>query len=144
MMVNKSLSEPVPRYLEPGGGEYPLRLVAVPSLYTLNSIFLEREELVERRGQAVLLLHPREASARHIKDGDDVTAFNDLAEVPFRVRVTELVAEGIAAVPGVYSLAMTGGRPLVNALHHERLSDIGDATTLNGNTVEVRRTAVDT
>ena len=35
-------------------------------------------------------------------------------------------------------LSLAGSGLLVNALHHQRLSDIGEATTLNDNTVEVR------
>jgi anaerobic selenocysteine-containing dehydrogenase len=137
MIVNEALPDPVPRYIPPYGGEFPLHLVAVPSCYTLNSIFLERDRLVEKRGPAILLLHPRDASARGIRDGDRVTAFNDLAEVPFQAQVTELVAAGSAAVPGIYAAA--DGGTLVNALHHERLSDMGAATTLNDNTIDVRK-----
>ncbi|SFP22239.1 Anaerobic selenocysteine-containing dehydrogenase [Oscillibacter sp. PC13] len=137
MIVNEALPDPVPRYIPPYGGEFPLHLVAVPSCYTLNSIFLERDRLVEKRGAAILLLHPRDASARGIRDGDRVTAFNDLAEVPFQAQVTELVAAGSAAVPGIYTAA--DGGTLVNALHHERLSDMGAATTLNDNTIDVRK-----
>lgn len=137
MLVNEALPEPVPRYVPPHGGEFPLHLVAVPSCDTLNSIFLERDTLVEKRGPAVLLLHPRDASARGIRDGDCVMAFNDLAEVSFRARVSELVTEGSASAPGVYASAE--GELLVNALHHERLSDMGAATTLNDNTIDVRK-----
>ena len=65
-------------------------------------------------------------------------SFNDLAEVEFTAKITSLVAEGTAAAEGVYDRSFTKDGLLVNALHHERLSDIGAATTLNDNTVDVR------
>ncbi|MCB7320837.1 molybdopterin-containing oxidoreductase family protein [Lacrimispora sp. 210928-DFI.3.58] len=138
-ITNHSLPEPVPHYTDCHGGEYPLKLIAVPSCYTLNSIFLERESLVEQKGEAELLLHPADAKARGIEDGDPIKAFNDLAEVNFKARVTGLVAEGAAAAPGIFCSDTTGTELLVNALHHERLSDIGEATTLNDNTIDVRK-----
>lgn len=133
-IVCPELPEPMPRYIPPYGGKDSLHLVAVPSCKTLNSIFLEQQGKTE---EPILLLHPGEAAKRNLADGDCVLACNDLAQVPFRLHVTELVAPGTAAVPGIYVSA--GKYLLVNALHHERLSDMGDATTLNDNTVEVYR-----
>ncbi len=138
-IVNEEMEERVPHYTENYGGEYPLRLVCVPDCHTLNSIFLERDSLVSQRGPAALMLHPEDAACRGIADGDRITAFNDLAEVEFTARITELVAPGTAAASGVFSSDITGTDSQVNALHHARLSDIGKATTINDNAVDVRR-----
>ena len=138
MIYNENLEESMPRYIKSHGGTYPLRLVAVPSAYTLNSVFMDRKDLKSGRGPMALMLHPEDAAARNIGDGSLVTAFNDLAEVEFTAKITPLVAEGTAAAEGVYDRTFTKDGLLVNALHHERLSDIGAATTLNDNTVDVR------
>ena len=138
MIYNENMEESMPRYVKCHGGTYPLRLVAVPSAYTLNSVFMDREDLKSGRGPMALMLHPRDAAARKIADGSLVTAFNELAEVEFTAKITSLVAEGTAAAEGVYDRSFTKDGLLVNALHHERLSDIGAATTLNDNTVDVR------
>jgi anaerobic selenocysteine-containing dehydrogenase len=138
-ILNHSLKTPVPHYLESYGGAWPLRLIAAPSSKTLNSTFLEREELVARRGPMTLAIHPDDAAPRGISDGDAVTSFNDLGEVAFTARVTPLVARGAVAAEGVFARAQSGNGNLVNTLHHERLSDIGEATTLNDNTVDVRK-----
>ncbi|MFQ9701559.1 MAG: molybdopterin dinucleotide binding domain-containing protein [Enterocloster clostridioformis] len=53
--------------------------MAVPSAYTLNSVFMDREDLSSGRGPMTLMLHPRDAAARKIADGSHVTAFNELA-----------------------------------------------------------------
>ena len=137
MIVNSAQPNPVPCYLPCHGGDYPLKLIAVPNQYTLNSIFLEREDLTEKRGSMELLIHPSDAGVRGIKDGGRVIAFNELAEVAFTARVTPLIAPGSAAAAGVYSMDASANGLLVNALHHQRLSDIGAATTLNDNTIDV-------
>jgi anaerobic selenocysteine-containing dehydrogenase len=137
-IINSTLKDPVPHYQECHGGSYPLRLIAVPSSETLNSIFLEREELVQSRGSMFLEIHPDDAAARSIADGDSIVAYNDLGEVTFTARVTPLIAKGAVAAAGIFMRSQSGNGNLVNTLHHERLSDIGEATTLNDNTVEVR------
>lgn len=138
-IVNESLSEPVPRYIENHGGAQPLRLVALPAFHTLNSIFEHRDELTGKRGAMCLIMHPEDAAERGIADGDTVTAFNELAQVRFRARLSDLIAKGAVASPGVYSMETAGGELLINALTHGRLTDLGAATTLNDNTVEVRK-----
>jgi len=49
------------------------------------------------------------------------------------------VVKGAAAAAGIFDTRQSANGKLVNTLHHERLSDIGEATTLNDNTVEVRK-----
>lgn len=138
-IVNESLADPVPRYAKNHGGTQSLRLVALPAFYTLNSIFEHREELTEKRGAMCLIMHPEDAAERGIADGDQVIVFNELAEVGFRAQLSSLIARGAVAAPGVYSMETAGGELLVNALTHGRLTDLGAATTLNDNTVEVRK-----
>lgn len=138
-IINHELPTPIPHYQECHGGAQPLRLIAAPSSATLNSIFLERDDLVARRGVMRLAIHPEDAAARDIAEGDNVTAGNDLGEVTFTAHVTTLVARGAVAAAGVFTCAQSASGNLVNALHHERLSDLGAATTLNDNTVEIRK-----
>lgn len=139
MIVNEALEDPVPYYQENYGGGEPLRLISIPAFHTLNSIFLEREDLVNRRGLAQLILHPADAAARGIRDGDRVVAHNDLAAVEFTAVVSELAAPGTAAAPGIYDPGSMSGGLSVNALHHGRVSALGRATTMNDNRVEVCR-----
>ncbi|WP_432735132.1 molybdopterin-containing oxidoreductase family protein [Maridesulfovibrio sp. FT414] len=137
MIVNPGLACPVPGYIENHGGSYPLRLIAVPSSDTLNSTFLERDDLLERRGVMALGMHPDDAAARGISHGDTVRVYNDLGEVRFVAELSGNIARGAVAATGVFKASQSANGNLVNTLHHERLSDIGEATTLNDNTVEV-------
>lgn len=138
-ILNPALAEPLPRYMENYGGVYPLRLVAAPSARTLNSIFLERPDLAPPDGVMALVLNPEDAAARGIADADRVIAFNDLGEVAFVARLSPLMARGAAAAVGIHPSGRSGNGCLVNTLCHERLTDLGESTTLNDNTVEVRR-----
>ena len=138
LFVNEKEKERMPRYLPvEREEEYPLHLVAVPSEYTLNSEFADREELVKARGPMTLKIHPDDAKPRKITDGQRIFCYNDLARVEFIARLTPGLLPGTVAAEGVYDLAHSLNGQTVNALHHQRLSDCGEATTLNDNRVEI-------
>lgn len=138
-IINNEMEERIPKYTENKGQDYPLNLVVVPSCETLNSIFLEKNKVVEKRGKAKIKINSTEASKRNIKDGNEVICFNDLGEVGFIAEITDTVAPNTAIVEGVYSSDFSLNGKLVNALHDDRISDIGEATTLNSNTVEIKK-----
>ncbi len=108
------MKDPVPHYHECHGGPYPLRLIAVPSTETLNSVFLERDELVQSRGSMFLEIHPDDAADRNIANGDSIVVYNDLGEVAFTARVTPLVAKGAVAAAGIFMRRQSGNGNLVN------------------------------
>ncbi len=136
-IVNPNLPEPMPHYTECHGGSEALSLISVPSRYTLNSIFQAHEKQSEKRGPMTLILNTEDAAARGIKDGDTVLCCNDLAEVEYTAYPTALIAKGAVAATGVYSLTQSPGGLTCNALHHPRLSDGGESTTMNDNKVNV-------
>ncbi|MCH1982346.1 molybdopterin-dependent oxidoreductase [Ruminococcus sp. OA3] len=136
-IVNREAEIPVPAYMPVENDTYPLHLIAAPSVHTLNSTFVERADLRARRGIMSLLIHPDDAKERNIKDGERILCFNDLAEVEFQAEVTARVKKGTVIAEGVYDIAHSLNGLTVNALHHERLSDCGEATTLNDNTVDI-------
>ena len=138
-ITNDEMEERIPRYIENSSQDYPLNLVAVPSCETLNSIFLERKDIVEKRGKVTLKVNPKDAKSRNIEDRDEIICFNDLGEVGFIVEVTDTVAQGAVVAEGVYNMDFSINGRLVNALHDDRLSDIGEATTLNSNTVDIKK-----
>lgn len=136
-IIDDSLEESMPRYLPDYDDPYPLNLVAIPGTLSLNGVFACRSDLMERRGPMILYINPKDALERGISSGDSIIAKNDLAEVPFKAQVTELVAETCVAAPGVYNRKDSGQKLQMNALTHSRLSDIGQGTAMNGNYVEV-------
>lgn len=142
MIVNEKLEEPMPHYTRDYSGKYqdwPLHLVAAPSVWSLNSTFLDREHLMTSRKDMTLWLNPEDAAKRQITDGMAVTAFNELGEVQFTACVDARVAVGTVVSEGIFANHQTKGGKSFNTLTHGRLSDIGAATTMNDNRVEVRR-----
>ena len=109
--------------------------MCAPSAHTLNSSFNEISEQRERRGERTVRMNRADAAALGLTHGDRVVCANDLGEMEAVLALDRAVAPGAVVAQGVYP-----GADGVNSLTHPRLSDLGEATTLNDNTVQVRRT----
>jgi len=94
---------------------------------------------VEARGGQKLIMHTQDASDRQIKDEDLILAFNDQSAVIFTAVLTDHIARGNVICEGVYRRDHCPGGRAFNSLTSERLSDMGEGTTMNGNRVEVKR-----
>lgn len=134
-----SLEYPMPKYIPNYGGKYPLHLVVAPSLYSLNSTFNERPDLVDDRGRLALKMNPKDAALRGIADGNIIEAYNDLAHIEIFADVSDDVPQGTVICEGVYRLEQSLNELTVNALLSERLTDCGRASTLCDNTIEIKK-----
>ena len=146
MIVNEKLAEPMPHYTSGYSGkcqDYPLHLVAAPSVWSLNSTFLDREQLMTSRKGMTLWLNPEDAKVRKIEDGMSVIAFNELGEVQFTACIEQRVAIGNAVSEGVFASHQTQNGCGFNTLTHGRLSDIGAATTMNDNRIDIRPLSIE-
>lgn len=138
-IFNKDEEEPLPRYLEPHGDDAPFWLVNSPSIYSLNSSFNEREELVKQKGGMYLLMNPEDALAKGFVDGDPVLAFNKRGEVKFILKITPRVPKGVVVTEGLFWLKNCPGDRSVNALTSQRLTDRGEGSTFYDTKVDVKR-----
>ena len=146
MIVNEKLAEPMTHYTAGYSGkcqDYPLHLVAAPSVWSLNSTFLDREQLMTSRKGMTLWLNPEDAKVRKIEDGMSVIAFNELGEVQFTACIDQRVAIGNAVSEGVFASHQTQNGCGFNTLTHGRLSDIGAATTMNDNRIDIRPLSIE-
>jgi anaerobic selenocysteine-containing dehydrogenase len=137
-ILNPREPHPLPCYLPPHGGQYPFRLMTGASVYALNSSFREREDLLRQEGAMALQMNPGDAATLGLGEGDPVTAFNDLGEVPFVLRISPRVPAGVVVAEGVWWLEQCPGPRAVNALTSQRLTDQGGGSTFYDNTVGVR------
>lgn len=129
------LADPAPiTWYPPHGGPEPFRLVCAPSVHTLNSSFNEIPAQRERRGERTVRMNRADAAALGLAHGDRVVCANDLGETEALLALDRAVAPGAVVAQGVYP-----GADGINSLTHPRLSDLGEATTLNDNTVTVGR-----
>ena len=124
------LADPSPiTWYPPHGGPEPFRLVCAPAIASLNSSFQE----LAAPSLPVFRMNAADADALGLAHGDRAVCANDLGEVVCAVALDKAVALGTVVAEGV-----SPGQGTVNTLTHPRLSDLGEATTLNDNTVSVR------
>ncbi len=81
-----------------GSKTYPLQLVGWHTMARTHTVGGNTPALRERFPQ-LLWMHPSDAAARGIADGDTVEVFNDRGRLRVPVRVTEDVVPGVIALP---------------------------------------------
>jgi anaerobic selenocysteine-containing dehydrogenase len=136
-IFNSREAEPLPRYTEPHGDNAPFYLMSTPSLYSLNSSFNEREDLLNRKKAAYLLMSPPDAEEKNLQHGQKVVAFNERGEVDFILKITAKVPKGVVVTEGLF-WRMESETTSVNALTSQRLTDRASASTLYDVKVDVR------
>jgi anaerobic selenocysteine-containing dehydrogenase len=107
----------------------------------MNSTFanLDGHRKMESRTSQRLEMHPADAGARGIKDGDKVRVWNDRGEITLAALVDGAVPEGVVAARLDWAKLSEGGVN-VNALTSERLTDMGGSPTFYSVLVDVART----
>lgn len=122
-------------YIEdPGTPDYPLALISPASERTISSTLGELERPVVR-----LEMHPDDATARGLQDGDDVTVTNALGTLDCPLSVTALVRPGTVAFPKGVWRRHTGNGLTSNALVPDTLTDLGGGACFNDARVQVAR-----
>ena len=150
---------PVPVFVPPaesrGGpaartGKYPLELLPRKADNYMNSTFanIPRHQRMEARTTGLLEMHPTDAAARGVADGDAVEVFNARGSIELRAQVGDAVPQGVVAARLNWNKLMTARRNganghaaanNVNALTSETLTDIGAGATFYSTLVEVRK-----
>ena len=137
-LYNPQDPEPLPHYFEPYGDDAPFYLMSTPSLYSLNSSFNERPDLLSKKEAASLQMNIKDATAKNLLDGQKVIAFNKRGEVPFILKLTTKVPIGVVVTEGLYCNGHAQGDHTVNALTSQRLTDRAAGSTLYDVKVDVR------
>ena len=117
---------------------WPLRLLTAPGYYQSHTAFAGNETLRRRAGAPECVLHPDDARARGLRDGEDVTLVNDQGEVRLRLRISDEVGPGVVLVPGQRPADEAGGTT-INMLCSTRYSDLGEGATYQSTRLDVRR-----
>ena len=86
-----------------------------------------------------LEMHPDDAAARQLDDGDDVRVVNALGTLECPVKVTGLVRPGTVAFPKGVWRRHTGNGLTSNALVPDTLTDLGGGACFNDARVQVER-----
>jgi len=138
--------EPVPDFVAPYEGadsalaaRYPLAIISPPARNFLNSTFVNVRSLRDAEGEPTLQMHPQDAAARAIRDGDRARVFNDRGELDLAVRVTDRARPGVVVALSVWWKKLARDGRNANELTSQRLTDIGRAPTFYDCRVEVAR-----
>jgi anaerobic selenocysteine-containing dehydrogenase len=123
-----------------GAKRFPLEFLGRKADNYMNSTFanLEGHRKMEARTSQRLEMHPANAEARGIANGDKVRVWNDRGEVLLTALVDGSVPEGVVA--GRMDWGKFNERGVnVNALTSEQLTDIGAGATFYSVLVEVEK-----
>lgn len=140
--------DPLPNYTPPAedpqtrpdiAARYPLQMVCPPNPCFLNSSFVNIPALREAAGEPTLEMHPDDAGARGIVQGDRVTIFNERGRFSARAIVGETVKPGVVVTLGVWWNKFVQDNRNCNVTVSTALTDFGGGATFFDNLVQVRK-----
>ncbi len=117
---------------DPATAQYPISLISPASEHTISSTLGEL-----RPGMARVKVHPDDAHARLIAEGDAVRIFNDLGEVHCEASVSPEIRPGTASLPkGLWAQSTFNGATAC-AVAPDTLTDIGGGACFNDARVQI-------
>jgi anaerobic selenocysteine-containing dehydrogenase len=117
---------------------YPLAFISPPAHHFLNSTFSAQPVFVRREGgEPALTIHPQDAAARGITEGQTVRTFNDRGSFLARARVSNDARPGVVVGLSIWWAKMCPGGRNANAVTSQELTDMGGGATFYDTLVEV-------
>lgn len=131
-----------PGWDPPSGDPGALALLTTKSAHHfLNSQYANLPRHLAAEGEPLLELHPEDAAARAIADGDRVRVFNQRGELWARARVGDVVRPGVAALPSGWWASRSPDGRSANVLTTDALTDRGGGGAFHATRVDVERIA---
>ncbi|MDX2031617.1 MAG: molybdopterin oxidoreductase family protein [Blastocatellia bacterium] len=140
--------DPLPVYIAPRESartapelarRYPLAVISPPAHNFLNSSFANLPTFLKAEKEPFLDIHPEDAAARGIVEGDRVRVFNDRGEFKLRARVTDKARPGVVVALSVWWKKLTADGCNANDVTSQALTDLGNAATFYDALVEVEK-----
>jgi anaerobic selenocysteine-containing dehydrogenase len=140
--------DPLPAYIAPYesaasspelAAKYPLAMISPPARNFLNSTFVNVQSLRATEGEPHLDIHPLDAAARGIADGDMARIFNDRGSFVAKARVTDKARRGLVVGLSVWWKKLAGDGKNANEVTSQRLTDMGRAPTFYDTLVQVEK-----
>ncbi len=139
--------DPLPAYVPPRESAqsnpglakaYPLALISPPNRHFLNSSFANMPFAIAEAGEPGLDIHPADAAARGLGDGETVRIFNDRGSFTAKARVSDKVREGVVVALSVWWRKLTADGRNANEVTSQALTDIGAGATFYDCLVDVQ------
>jgi anaerobic selenocysteine-containing dehydrogenase len=117
--------------------DYKLQLLTTPGYFQSHTAFSGVAFLREREGAPCAVLHPDDAKARGLTEGQKIRLFNDRGTIGVVLHVREDVRPGVILVPGQRpdEEAVSG---TVNMLCDDGYTDLGEGATYQSTWLEAR------
>ncbi|WP_423759106.1 molybdopterin-containing oxidoreductase family protein [Burkholderia sp. NLJ2] len=140
--------DPVPDYLPPFesaesapelAARYPLAMISPPARHFLNSTFVNVDSLRTTEGEPHLDMHPSDADARGIAEGDVVRIFNDRGSMQALARITDRARAGLVVGLSIWWKKLSPDGRNANEVTSQALTDLGNSATFYDCLVEVER-----
>jgi anaerobic selenocysteine-containing dehydrogenase len=142
--LEKQGVDPLPFYNPPAEAalddeRYPLAFLSPPARHFLNSTFANVARFREFEREPHLEMHPADAAARGIAEGDLVRVFNDRGSYRLRARVNGKPRAGVVVAPSVWWKKFSPDGRNANELTSQRTTDLGRGATFYDCRVQVAR-----
>lgn len=118
---------------------YPLALISPAAHAFLNSSFANLPRQLRQELRPFVEIHPTDAAARGIHDGDAVRAFNERGSCELHAVVTARARPGVVVSPSVWWNKLSPGRANINQLTSQALTDMGGGATFYDALVEIEK-----
>lgn len=134
--------DPLPGYVaiqrsSEEAANHPLRFMSPKwSPHFVNSSHANQPRLEQAAGEPRLRIHPDDAAARGIGDGDPVRVFNARGMVTLAAKVTDEVQQSCVVMLHGWWASRIGGSS-ANALTHDDLADVGGGSAMHDTWVQV-------
>ena len=140
--------DPLPTYIPPYESRasnpelarsYPLAMISPPARNFLNSSFVNVKSLRDTEGEPHLDMHPTDAAARGIEDGNQVRIHNARGSFVAKARVTDKARPGLVVGLSVWWKKFASDGRNANEVTSQRLTDMGRAPTFYDVLVQVEK-----
>jgi len=119
---------------DPATSQFPLALISPASDKTISSTLAEIP-----RPEVRLLMHPDDAAARNIADGDEIRIFNALGEVTCKAALGAWIRRGTVSLPKGLWRKHTANGYTGTSLVPDTLTDVAGGACFNDARVQIEK-----
>jgi anaerobic selenocysteine-containing dehydrogenase len=120
---------------------YPLAMLSPPARHALNSTFANLPTFLVSEPTPQLEIHPDDAAARDIVNGDRVRVFNDRGALVLTARVSTDTRPGVVVALSIWWRKLSPDGTNANMVTGQGLTDLGRGATFYDCLVEAQRIA---
>ena len=123
--------------VDPKPADGRLRLLSPASPWLMNDSYANDRRIADRLGSATVTLHPADAAARGLAEGQRVRLSNETGSLELALSIAETIPQGVALSPKGRWPRQEGTGANVNVLNPGLKSDMGESTCVHGVEVEI-------